>query len=66
MEVTSEINEAYQYITEKLSLNDRLRLAALLLDDVAKDNITLVEKSKTWTEQDQADISAFSLNYTEH
>jgi len=66
MEVTSEINEAYQYITEKLSLNDRLRLAALLLDNVAKDNITLVEKSDTWTEQDQSDISAFSLSYTEH
>lgn len=63
MEVTSEINEAYQYITEKLSLSDRLRLAALLLNDVTKDSITLVEKSDTWTEQDQSDISTFSLSY---
>ena len=63
MEITSEVSEAYQYITGKLSINDRLRLAALLLNDVTKDNITVIEQSDTWTTEDQTDVGTFSLNY---
>lgn len=63
METTSEVTEAYQYVTEKLSLNDRLRLAALLLNDVTKSNVSLVDERDVWTDQDQKDISTFALGY---
>lgn len=63
MEITSAVNEAYQYVTDKLSLNDRLRLATLLLNDVTKVEVAIVDKSDSWNVQDQKDVSAFALSY---
>ena len=63
METTSVVSEVYQYITGKLSLDDRLQLAAMILGDITKDDVELIEKSDFWTDQDQSEISAFSLSY---
>ncbi|MEL7512275.1 MAG: hypothetical protein AAGM27_09025 [Cyanobacteria bacterium J06554_3] len=63
MEITSAVSEAYQYVTDKLSLNDRLRLATLLLNDVTKVEVAIVDKSDFWTSQDQKDVGAFALSY---
>ena len=42
---------------------ERLRLAALILDDLACSNLSVVDISDTWSEQDQSDLTAFSLRY---
>jgi hypothetical protein len=46
-----------------LSGRDRLRLATMILNDISQQNIAVVDESNTWTEQDQLDITAFSLQY---
>lgn len=58
-----KITEIYQNIVGTLSVSDRLRLAAMILNDISQQNIAVVDKSNTWTEQDQLDITAFSLQY---
>ncbi|GAB4283418.1 MAG: hypothetical protein Fur0025_13380 [Oscillatoriaceae cyanobacterium] len=58
-----KITEIYQNIVGTLSVSDRLRLAAMILNDISQENIAVVDKSNTWTEQDQLDITAFSLQY---
>ena len=58
-----KITEIYQNIVGTLSVSDRLRLAAMILNDISQQNIAVVDESNTWTEQDQLDITAFSLQY---
>ncbi|KOR37661.1 MULTISPECIES: hypothetical protein [Planktothricoides] len=58
-----KITEIYQNIVGTLSVSDRLRLAAMILNDISQQNIAGVDKSNTWTEQDQLDITSFSLQY---
>ena len=58
-----KITEIYQNIVGTLSVSDRLRLAAMILNDISQENIAVVDKSNTWTEQDQLDITSFSLQY---
>ena len=58
-----KITEIYQNIVGTLSVSDRLRLAAMILNDISQQNIAVVDESNTWTEQDRLDITAFSLQY---
>jgi len=58
-----KITEIYQNIVGTLSVSDRLRLAAMILNDLSEQNIAVVDESNTWTEQDRLDITAFSLQY---
>jgi hypothetical protein len=53
--------ELYTQILRLLSPAERLRLATLILNDLVQKNITVIDESDTWTEQDQLDLSAFSL-----
>jgi hypothetical protein len=46
-----------------LPLSERLRLAAIILQDVTHEGITIVEQSDGWSDQDQYDLTAFSLTY---
>ncbi len=57
------IQEIYQNIVATLPLNDRLRLAALILNDLAQQNVDVIDSSNTWTEQDQLELTSFSLQY---
>ena len=57
------IQEIYQNIVATLPLSDRLRLAALILHDLAQQNVTVVDTSNHWTEQDQLELTSFSLQY---
>jgi hypothetical protein len=43
--------------------SERLRLAALILQDLAQSDVTVVDRSDTWSEQDQRDLTAVSLKY---
>jgi hypothetical protein len=55
--------EIYTQVLRLLSPAERLRLATLILNDLVQKNITVIDESDTWTEQDQLDLSAFSMQY---
>lgn len=57
------IQEFYQNIVATLPLSDRLRLAALILNDLTQQNVAVIDASNTWTEQDQLELTSFSLQY---
>lgn len=55
--------EIYTQVVSALSLDERLRLATLILNDLIQQNVSVVERSDTWSEQDQLDLVTFSLQY---
>ncbi|NMG18443.1 hypothetical protein [Brasilonema bromeliae] len=57
------IQEVYRYVVDTLSLSERLRLAALILNDLTQQNITVIDSSDTWSESDQLELTTFSLQY---
>lgn len=57
------IKEIYQNIVATLPSSDRLRLAALILNDLTQQNVAVIDVSDTWTEQDQLELTSFSLQY---
>lgn len=57
------VQEIYQNIVATLPLSDRLRLAALILNDLTQQNVAVIDTSDTWTEQDQLELTSFSLQY---
>lgn len=57
------VQEIYQHIIDNLSVSDRLHLSALILNDLAQQNVDVIDASSTWTEQDKSDITSFSLQY---
>jgi hypothetical protein len=57
------IQEVYQTIVAALPRGDRLRLAALILNDLAQQNVDVIDTSHTWAEQDQLELASFSLQY---
>ena len=57
------IQKIYQNIVATLPLSDRLRLAALILNDLTRQNIDVIDTNDTWTEQDQLELMSFSLQY---
>jgi hypothetical protein len=57
------IQELYQNIVATLPLSDRLRLAALILNELTQQNAAVIDASDTWTEQDQFELTSFSLQH---
>jgi hypothetical protein len=57
------VQEIYQNIVAILPLSDRLRMAALILNDLTQQNVAVIDANDTWTEQDQLDLTSFSLQY---
>ncbi len=55
--------EIFAETVRALPLSERLRLAALILQDLAQSDVAVVDRSDTWTEQDQRDLTPFSLQY---
>jgi hypothetical protein len=55
--------EIYVQVVRTLSLTERLRLANLILNDLVQQNVSVIDQSDIWTEQDQLDLAAFSLQY---
>ncbi|MGB3208579.1 MAG: hypothetical protein WBB28_26630 [Crinalium sp.] len=53
--------ELYTKILITLPPIERLRLATLILNDLVEHNQAVVDYSDTWTEEDQVDITNFSL-----
>jgi hypothetical protein len=57
------VQEIYQNLVVTLPLNERLRLAALILNDLTGQNVTIIDTSDTWSEQDQLELTSFSWQY---
>jgi hypothetical protein len=57
------VQEIYQNIVAILPMSDRLRMAALILNDLTQQNVAVIDANDTWTEQDQLDLTSFSLQY---
>jgi hypothetical protein len=55
--------EVFTETVRDLPPSERLRLAALILQDLAQSEVAVVDRSDTWTEQDQCDLTTFSLQY---
>ena len=55
--------EVYTESVRVLPLGERLRLAALILQDLTEPSVSLVELSDTWSAQDEREVAAFSLRY---
>jgi len=54
--------EVYIQTIRALPPTERLRLANLILNDLVDQN-SIVDQSNFWTDQDQADLTNFSLQY---
>lgn len=55
--------EVFSETVRDLPPVERLRLAALILEDLTHTNPSVVDIGDTWSGQDQADLTAFSLQY---
>ncbi len=61
MSITAQ--EVFRDTVGALPPTERLRLASLILNDLAHSNFAVVDVGDTWTEQDQRDLTASSLHY---
>lgn len=61
--MTMTAQEVYTQVVRALSPTERLRLANLILNELVQQNVSIVDESDTWTEQDQLDLTTFSLQY---
>jgi|NOAtaT_7_FD_contig_51_4882407_length_323_multi_1_in_0_out_0_1 hypothetical protein len=57
------VQEIYTQIISNLPPTERLQLATLILNGLVKQNVAVIDDSDTWTEQDQLDLAAFSMQY---
>ena len=55
--------EVFTETVRALSPSERLRLAALILQELAQSEVAVVDRSNTWSEQDQSDLTTVSLQY---
>jgi hypothetical protein len=61
--MSTTAQEIYRQVVTNLSPTERLRLATLILNDLVQQNLSIIDYSDTWTEQDQLDLASFSLQY---
>ncbi|MGB3299142.1 MAG: hypothetical protein WBA76_12800 [Phormidesmis sp.] len=57
------IQGIYNHVLSTLSPTERLQLATLILNSLVQGSVSTVDDGDTWTEQDQLDLTAFSLQY---
>lgn len=57
------LQEVYQTIVATLPASDRLRLAALILNELAQQPVSVIDDSNAWTEQDQLELASFSFQH---
>jgi hypothetical protein len=55
--------EIYTSSVKDLPPSERLRLAALILDDLAGKDTVLVERRDDWSDEDMRDLAAYSMRY---
>ena len=57
--------EIYEAAIRPLSPIERLRLASLILDDLAASSGAGLDVADEWTDEDKADLAAFSLKHAD-
>ncbi|MFZ4728249.1 MAG: hypothetical protein ACOYMQ_06245 [Pseudanabaena sp.] len=57
------VQEIYTQVISNLLPTERLQLATLILNGLVKQDADVIDDSDTWTEQDQLDLAAFSIQY---
>lgn len=55
--------KVFTEIVYTLPPSERLRLAALILQDLTQFEVASMDSNNTWSEQDQSDLTTFSLQY---
>jgi hypothetical protein len=55
--------EVFTETVRGLPPSERLRLATLILQELAQSDVAVVERSDTWSEEDQRDLTAVALKY---
>ena len=55
--------EVFAGDVRNLPLGERLRLASLILQELADSGYAVVQQSDSWSEQDEQDLTAFSLEH---
>ncbi len=65
METATTAQEIFTHTVRMMPPAEQLRLASLILNDLAQSNLTVVDASDTWSEKDQNDLTAFSLRYAD-
>jgi hypothetical protein len=55
--------EVFMRDVRNLPLSERLRLAALILHDLTQPGVAVVEQGDAWSEEDQQELTAFSLEH---
>ncbi|MEH2312826.1 MAG: hypothetical protein V7K35_15820 [Nostoc sp.] len=61
--MSNTAQEIYSQVVCNLSPTEQLRLANLILNELVQQNLSIIDQSDTWTEQDQVDLASFSLQY---
>ena len=57
------VQEIYRQVISNLPPTERLQLATIILNGLVKQEVAVIDDSDTWTEQDQLDLAAFSMQY---
>ncbi|MGK7942030.1 MAG: hypothetical protein AB4062_18120 [Crocosphaera sp.] len=60
----AEIQNFYEKIVNEFSPHEQLYLASLILNNLAEKKVMVIDESETWTQEDQNDLVAFSLQYS--
>ena len=55
--------EVFVETVRVLPFTERLRLAALILQDLTQAGVSVVDSSDAWSELDISDLTTFSLQY---
>jgi len=55
--------EVFTETVRALPPSERLRLAALILQELAQSEVAVVDRSDTWSTEDQQDLTTVSLQY---
>ena len=61
--MTATAQEVFADTVSALPPSERFRLAALILQELAQSEVVVVDRSDTWSEQDQSDLTSVSLQY---
>lgn len=55
--------EIYVQIVRTLPPTEQLRLANLILNELVAHDLSVIDRSDHWSEQDRTDLANFSLQY---
>lgn len=57
--------QVYSETVQTMTLSERLRLAAMILENLSETAAPVLDYSDTWTDEDVRDLTAHSLAYAD-